>query len=76
MDKKIQKILRLWKEESGVTRVIQFKYRNGMLQIFTSQPGWLIGKGGILVNKYKQIFKNELHDFQELKIIETSHYSV
>ena len=76
MDKRIQKILKSWKNESGATRVIQFKYRNGILEIFTSQPGWLIGKAGVLVDKYTEILKRELHDFKELKFIETSYYWV
>ena len=51
-NKKIQKIMKKWKEESGATRVIQFKYRSGILTIYTSQPGWLIGKAGVLSDKY------------------------
>lgn len=74
MDRKIQKILNAWKKESGVNRVLQFKYGNGVLEIFTSQPGWLIGKGGVIVDKYIEIFKKELYDFQKLKFVETSYY--
>lgn len=74
MDRRIQKILKEWKKESRVNRVLQFKYRNGVLEIFTSQPGFLIGKGGVIVDKYKEIFKKELYDFQELKFVETSYY--
>lgn len=76
MDERIQKILKSWKNESGATRVIQFRYRNGILEIFTSQPGWLIGKAGVLVDKYTEILKKELHDFKELKFIETGYYWV
>lgn len=74
MDKRIQKILKSWKKESGATRVIQFRYRNGILEIFTSQLGWLIGKAGIIVDKYTEILKSELYDFKELKFIETDYY--
>lgn len=76
MGKTIRKILKAWKDESGATRIIQFQYKNGILEIFTSQPGWLIGKGGALVYKYEQILKKELHDFKNLKFIETDYYWV
>ena len=51
----IQKILKKWKCESGAKRVIQFRYRNGILSIFTSEPGYMIGKAGCLVYKYEDI---------------------
>lgn len=74
MGKRIQKILKEWKEESGVTRVVQFKYRGGMLTIYTSQPGRLIGRGGISVDKYRGVFEKEFFDFKELKFEETDTY--
>ena len=73
---KIQKILKKWKKESGAMRVIQYTYKNGLLTIYTSQPGWLIGKKGELANKYKQIFKKEIPDFKDLTFIETEYYWV
>lgn len=73
---KIQKILKKWKKESGVMRVIQYTYKNGLLTIYTSQPGWLIGKKGELANKYIQIFKKEIPDFKDLTFIETEYYWV
>ena len=35
----IQKILKQWKQESGAKRVIQFRYKDGILSLFTSEPG-------------------------------------
>lgn len=74
MSRKIQKILKDWKAESGADRVIQFKYRDGILTIYSSQPGLLIGRSGVIVNKYRQIFAKELYDFKELKFVETDYY--
>lgn len=73
---KIKNILKEWKKESGSTRVIQYRYRNGMLTIYSSQPGWLIGKAGVLVDKYKKIFEKEIHDFKDLEFVETGYYWV
>ena len=43
------------------------------LKIYTSQPGLLIGKGGVLVDKYKEIFKQELGMcFEKIDMIETA----
>lgn len=72
----IQKVLKEWKQESGVKRVIQFRYRDGILSIFTSEPGYMIGKAGFLVYKYEDILKNELSDFVKVKFTETENYWV
>lgn len=74
MDKRIQKIIKKWKEESGASRVIQFKYKNGELTIFTSQPGYLIGKAGVLADKYRDIMEHEFSNFKDLKFLETNYY--
>ena len=70
----IQKILKEWKHESGAKRVIQFKYRNGILSIYTSEPGYMIGKAGCLVDKYQRIIKKEMSDFERVEITETDNY--
>lgn len=72
----IQEILKDWKEESGINRVVQYQYRSGVLTIYTSQPGWFIGVGGKLVDKYKNILKRDVPDFKELKFEETAWYWV
>ncbi len=73
---KIQKILKRWKKEARTTRVIQYRYRKGMLTIYSSQPGWLIGKGGVLVDKYREILEKEVYDFKDLEFVETEYYWV
>lgn len=76
MERYIRKILKDWKEEAGATRVIQYRYRNGLLTIYTSQLGWLIGKAGVLVDKYREILKKEIYDFEKLEFVETAYYWV
>jgi len=72
----IQKILKQWKKEAGATRVIQYRYRNGILTIYSSQPGLLIGKAGVFVNKYKEILEKKVYDFKNLEFVETEYYWV
>lgn len=72
----IQDILKNWKEESESNRVVQYQYRSGILTIYTSQPGYFIGKGGKLFDKYEKILKREDPNFKELKIEETAWYWV
>ncbi|MEY8352547.1 hypothetical protein AALB39_04230 [Lachnospiraceae bacterium 54-53] len=74
MGRKIKKILKAWKKESGTDRVIQFRYRGGILKIYTSQPGWLIGRSGVLHDKYEQLLKGEIYDFKAIEFIETDYY--
>lgn len=76
MKLRIRKILKDWKEEVGVTRVIQYRYRNGILTIYTSQPGLLIGKAGVTVDKYGKILKKEISNFENLEFVETEYYWV
>lgn len=72
----IFKILKAWKEESMMERgVIQFKYNysTGILVLYTTYPGWLIGKAGCHINKYTEIFKNEIYGFNSIEFIQTDY---
>lgn len=73
---RINKILKQWKIESGTKKVIQYRYREGTLSIYTSQPGYLIGGAGALVNKYEEILAKELNDFKDVKFVETESFWV
>lgn len=72
-DRLIQKIIKKWKKEAGATRVVQWTYRQGILTIYTSEPGYLIGKAGILSNKYGDIFREKLPGFIHYQIFETNY---
>lgn len=57
-------VIREWKEEAGlnnldyVVRVYHTRH-NDVLTIMTSRPSYLIGRCGILGNKYRDILKKE-----------------
>lgn len=72
----INKILKNWKQEAKATRVIQYEYNEpeGVLYLYTSRPGYLIGKGDILLNKYTDILKNSLPNFKKIHFIKTNYY--
>ena len=50
----IREILKDWKAAAGVTHLMQYSIRAGILTIYTDCPGRLIGKGGELAFKFKQ----------------------
>lgn len=67
----IKSIIRQWKYEAGVDSPIMFKYdSSGEITIYTSQPGFLVGKAGTIINKFKLIFQNELRGFTGIKLQE------
>ena len=66
----IKKSLVDWKEESHSTAPIMFRVHNNTLYIYTSQPGYLIGKAGYLVNKYSAVIKEQTDDEFELEIVD------
>ncbi len=74
----IARIMKKWKEDAGVKYPCLFRYRNGILEIYTSKPGLFIGKYGCLVNKYRNILKEELKssNFDNVRFIETDPFTV
>lgn len=76
MDTQLRQILKDWKIESRAKRVIQYTYRDGILILYTSQVGYLIGLRGTLVDKYRQILSETMPEFKDVKIVEVSYYWV
>lgn len=79
MDRVICDILAAWKAESHIStknRVIQYTYRGGVLTLYVSLPGYLIGPGGKLINKYRKLLSNSFSNFKEIKFVETEPYWV
>lgn len=58
----IKQELENWKMEAGATRPIMYhvNHYKGEITICTSQPGWLIGAGGCLFDKYTKILGDKL----------------
>jgi len=54
-----KELLKRWKEEAHTERGITLVSKKGnILVICTRHPGWYIGKGGELCDKYFQMIKN------------------
>lgn len=65
------KLIDTWCKECGVTTPIgYYNDHNGTMTIYTDKPGWLIGKGGEKVNKFKEALKQEFHREYEVKFVE------
>lgn len=71
---KVTKIIRKWKKESGVDDPVAYKKRGDTLTVFTNKPGWMIGRHGVIINKYEGMLRKELINSRlQIKIIETDH---
>ena len=70
--KKIQEIIRQWKQECGITHMILFRYSHNVLKICTDKPGVMVGFRGSTVDKYTEIFKSYDKNFEKIEFIETS----
>lgn len=60
-----------WRNEAKVDVPVMCKIKDNNITIYTTLPGYLIGKGGQLINKYIQIFKNKYGEDIKINIIET-----
>lgn len=57
MERKLTKLIKQWKDEAGVKGIIQinaYPTVKDTLTICTDRPGFMIGKGGCLIEKYKE----------------------
>lgn len=73
----IKSIVRQWKYEAKVTSMIQFKCtRDGEITIYTSQPGFMVGMHGSIIKKFRDIFKDEIRGFENIRLVEVERYSI
>ena len=58
---KFDKVISLWKMEAHLSEPVMYdvNYDTKEILIYTTRPGWLIGKAGCLVNKYTEVMKKE-----------------
>lgn len=62
----LKDLLKRWKEEAGVEKDVTLVSRKGRcLIICTRRPGWYVGKGGELYDKYFQMIKSGETDKSE-----------
>lgn len=76
----INEVIRDWCDECGIpyTSVMFRKlWQNpGEIEVFTDRPGWLIGKAGVMLNKYTEKLQEKINKYKgneiiSIKIIET-----
>ena len=53
----VDDILKEWKAESGVTHLMLYRLKNGVLTIYTDRPGPLIGYMGERIHKFTEMLK-------------------
>lgn len=60
-----------WEAEAKLTEpvVYDYNYHEGFT-IYTNHPGYLIGKGGSLINKYRIRLKEEFGKNSDIKFVE------
>lgn len=66
----LEKIILEWKKEAKADKPVQFSYKNNEVFIYTSQPGYLIGKAGVLYNKYKAKLMESFDNCDFVHIVE------
>ena len=50
----VDEILREWKAESGVTHLMLYRLKNGVLTIYTDRPGPFIGFRGERIYRFEE----------------------
>lgn len=79
MKKEISNIIKEWKTEAGVEGIILVSVFSGFrdtIEICTNRPGLMIGKGGELVDKYKDKLKVFNPKLETIKFIETDDWYI
>jgi ribosomal protein S3 len=72
LDRFIREILQEWKAESGVTHLMLYSVRNGVLTVYTDRPGPLIGFRGERIDRYKaKLIAVPYKSITEVRIEET-----
>lgn len=71
-DKEISKILEEWCKEAGVKTPVGYgkNCTSKCWEIYTDRPGYLIGKAGILVEKYKNLLNQRCYCNYKVKFHE------
>lgn len=79
MRKEISNIIKEWKEEAGVKSMIlvsEFADFRDTIKICTDRPGVMIGKGGELVDKYKEKLKAFNPKLEKIEFVVTDSWYI
>ena len=75
----LSEIIKEWKNEAGVEDIILIgvyaDFRD-TIKICTNKPGWMIGKGGELLYKYKEKLKLINPHLKDIEFIETDKWFI
>lgn len=75
----LSEIIKEWKDEAGVEDIILIgvyaDFRD-TIKICTNKPGWMIGKGGELLYKYKEKLKLVNPHLKDIEFIETDKWYI
>ena len=79
MRKEISSIIKEWKDEAGVKGIVlvsPYSTFRGTIKICTDKPGLMIGKGGELVDKYKEKLKEFNSYLERIEFVETDSWYI
>lgn len=79
MEKQLTNIIRRWKNEchvEGMILINPYPTQTHELIIYTAYPGWMIGKGGCKVEKYRAQIQKLYPMIKDIKFVETSKWYI
>ena len=80
MSRYISEIIKEWKQEAGVSGIILISAYvsscSETIKICTDRPGLMIGKYGVLVDKYKEKLKSICPKLKHIEFIETDSWYI
>ena len=79
MKRNLTKIIKEWKDEAGVKGIIQinaYPTSKNTLIICTDRPGIMIGRGGCLIDKYREKIQKEYPDIKKIEFVETDRWYI
>ena len=79
MKHRLTELIKQWKDEAGVKGIVQINALPTVrhtLTICTDRPGLMIGKGGCLVDKYREKIQKEYSNIKEIKFVETDSWYI
>ena len=79
MRKEISNIIKEWKDEAGVKGIVlvsPYSSFRDIITICTDRPGYMIGKGGELVNKYTERLREHNPQLDHIEFMETDNWFI
>ena len=75
MIKELKSIIYEWKQTAGVNDLVTISaFPRSKLTICTTRPGLFIGRGGVLVDEYREKLRKILPHLEYIQFVETDSY--